>query len=124
MKNTFSIILHNELVKEIGLKLLRLSALPLFLNIGVTLACFQIYGRHFLLRNRLNSLVRGLYIEEVALRILEEIPSGPGGLVTLSIFNWSITSCSVIIISLNSRSGGPGPCSGSFGTSLRLDMLN
>lgn len=96
----------------------------MFLNTGVTLACFQIYGRHFLLIDRLNSLVRGLYIEEeVALRILGEIPSGPGGLVTLSIFNWSITSCSVILISLNSRSGGPGPCSGSFGTSLRLDML-
>lgn len=41
-----------------------------------------------------------IYIaEEVALRNLGEIPSGPGGLVTLSTFNWLVTSCSVIITS-------------------------
>lgn len=63
--------------------------------------------------------MRGLYIEEVALRILGEIPSG---LVILSIFIWSVTSCSVIKILLSSKSGGPGPCSGSFELPLRFDM--
>lgn len=51
--------------------------------------------------DRFQSLVSGLYIaEEVALRNLGEILSGPGGLVTLSTFNWLVTSCSVIITSL------------------------
>lgn len=50
--------------------------------------------------DRFQSLVSGLYMaEEVALRNLGEIPSGPGGLVTLSTFNWLVTSCSVIITS-------------------------
>lgn len=70
-------------------------------------SCFQIYGRHFLLRDNLNSLIRCLYIEEeVALNILGEITFGPGGLVTLSSFILSITSCSVIMISINLKKRG------------------
>lgn len=72
----------------------------------------------------MNSLVRGLYIEEeVVLRIFGEILFGFGGLVILSIFNWLIIFCLVIIILLNLKLGGLGLCLGSFGILLRFEMF-
>ena len=56
--------------------------------------------------DRLNIFMSGLTIEKhISSIIIGEIPLGPGGLEIFYIFNWSITSYSDIIWSLNSNSG-------------------
>ena len=72
--------------------------------------------------DRLNIFVRDLTIERhVYFSYIGEIPSGPGGLKIFNIVGWSITSCSNMIRSSNSKSGGPRPCYGNSGSPLILE---
>ena len=74
--------------------------------------------------DRLNIFVRDLAIEKhVYFSYIGEIPSGPGGLEIFNIIGCSITSCSDIIRSSNSKSGGPRPCYGISGSPLIPKIL-
>ena len=60
--------------------------------------------------DRLNIFARDLTIERhVYFSYIGEISSGPGGLEIFNIVGWSITSCSNIIRSSNSKSGAHVP---------------
>lgn len=76
----------------------------------------HIKGNSWFWSVRLNNLAIGCLIEGmIFLRILGEIPSGPGGLVIFRFDNWSTTSWTVMLI-LSMLWGGPGPWGGSLGS--------